>query len=110
MSLTKLMSFVAILISVVLYWTTANVCRYNFAIDKKTNLLNILSEEIDPSIGKAKVYYYKELNCSSVDWSFDYNRVIKNLEVVSVIVYQQLTTDIRGRSLEKINLLKVFSP
>ena len=80
--------------------TTANVCRYNFAIDKKTNILNVLSEEIDPSIGKAKVYYYKELNCSSVDWSFDYNRVIKNLEVVSVIVYQQLTTDIRGRSLE----------
>ncbi|MBD1160702.1 hypothetical protein IDH30_00260 [Pelagibacterales bacterium SAG-MED15] len=100
MSLTKLMSFVAILISVVLYWTTANVCRYNFAINKKTNILNVLSEEIDPSIGKAKVYYYKELNCSSVDWSFDYNRVIKNLEVVSVIVYQQLTTDIRGRSLE----------
>ena len=100
MSLTKLMSFVAILISVVLYWTTANVCRYNFAIDKKTNLLNILSEEIDPSIGKAKVYYYKELNCSSVDWSFDYNRVIKNLVVISVIIYQQLTTDIRGRSLE----------
>ena len=100
MSLTKLMSFVAILISVVLYWTTANVCRYNFAIDKKTNILNVLSEEIDPSIGKAKVYYYKELNCSSVDWSFDYNRVIKNLEVVYVIVYQQLTTDIRGRSLE----------
>ena len=90
----------SILISVVLYWTTANVCRYNFAIDKKTNILNVLSEEIDPSIGKAKVYYYKELNCSSVDWSFDYNRVIKNLEVVSVIVYQQLTTDIRGRSLE----------
>ena len=94
------MSFVAILISLVLYWTTANVCRYNFAIDKKTNILNVLSEEIDPSIGKAKVYYYKELNCSSVDWSFDYNRVIKNLEVASVIVYQQLTTDIRGISLE----------
>ena len=100
MGLTKLMTFVAILISVVLYWTTANICRYNFAINKKTNILNVLSEEIDPSINKAKVYYYKELNCSSVDWSFDYNRVIKNLEVVSVIVYQQLTTDIRGRSLE----------
>tara|TARA_B100000579_G_C22225898_1_gene573887 strand:+ start:273 stop:575 length:303 start_codon:yes stop_codon:yes gene_type:complete len=100
MSLTKLVSFVAILISVVLYWTTSNICRYNFAIDKKTNILNVLSEEIDPSISKAKVYYYKELNCSSVDWSFDYNRVIKNLEVISVIVYQQLTTDIRGRSLE----------
>ena len=42
MSSTKLMSFVAILISVVLYWTTANVCRYNFAIDKKTNILSLI--------------------------------------------------------------------
>ena len=48
MSLTKVMSFVAILISVIFYWTTSNVCRYNFAIDKKTKLLNILTEEIDP--------------------------------------------------------------
>ena len=52
MSLTKVMSFVAILISVIFYWTTSNVCRYNFAIDKKTKLLNILTEEIDPSIKK----------------------------------------------------------
>ena len=51
--MTKIMSFFAILISVVLYWTTANVCKYNFAIDKKTNLLNILSEEIGPTIKKA---------------------------------------------------------
>ena len=54
--MTKLMSFIAILISVILYWTTANVCRYNFAINKQTNILNILSEEIGPSIKKVKVY------------------------------------------------------
>ncbi len=100
MSFTKIMSFVAILIAAVLYWSTTNVCRYNFAIEKKNNILNILTEEIDPSIGKANIYYYKELNCASVDWSFDYNRVIQNLETISVMVYQQLTTDIRGRSLE----------
>ena len=94
------MSFIATLISVVLYWTTANVCKYNFAIDKKTNILNILSEEIGPSIKKAQVYYYKELDCTKVDWSFDYNRVLKNLETISVMVYQQFNTDIRGRSLE----------
>mgnify|MGYP006872167582 CR=1 FL=1 len=70
MSLTKLMSFVAILISVVLYWTTANVCRYNFAIDNKTNILNVLSEESDPSLGNDTGYYYKELNCYSVAWYF----------------------------------------
>ena len=100
MSLTKLMSFVAILMAVALYWSTTNVCKYNFAIEKKNNLLNILTEEIDPSIGRAEIYYYKELNCSSVDWSFDYNRVLKNLETISVMVYQQFNTDIRGRALE----------
>ena len=97
--MTKFMSIIAILISVVLYWTTANVCKYNFAIDKKTNLLNILSEEIGPSIKKAQVYYYKELDCTKVDWSFDYNRVVKNVETLTVMVYQSFTTDITGRSL-----------
>ena len=97
--MTKFMSLIAILISVVFYWTTANVCKYNFAIDKKTNMLNILSEEIGPSIKKAQVYYYKELDCTKVDWSFDYNRVVKNVETLTVMVYQSFTTDITGRSL-----------
>tara|TARA_B100000131_G_C17850937_1_gene505903 strand:- start:67 stop:360 length:294 start_codon:yes stop_codon:yes gene_type:complete len=89
----------AIIISTILYWTTANVCKYNFAIDKKTNILNIITQEIDPSIPKAKVYYYEELNCTSVDLVWDINRVIKNLEAISVLVYQSLTTDITGRPL-----------
>ena len=97
--MTKFMSIIAILVSVVLYWTTSNVCRYNFAIDKKTNILNILSDEIGPSIGRAKVYYYKELDCTKVDWSFDYNRVVKNVETLTVMVYHSFTTDITGRSL-----------
>ena len=54
--MTKFMSIIAILVSVVLYWTTANVCKYNFAIDKKTNMLNILSEEIGPSIKNCLLY------------------------------------------------------
>ena len=86
-------------ISTILYWTTANVCKYNFAIDKKTNILNIITQEIDPSIPKAKIYYYEELNCTSVDLVWDINRVIKNLEAISVLVYQSLTTDITGRPL-----------
>ena len=89
----------AIIISTILYWTTANVCKYNFAIDKKTNILNIITQEIDPSIPKAKVYYYKELNCTGVELVWDINRVIKNLETISVLVYQSLTTEITGRPL-----------
>ena len=93
------MMFFAIIISTILYWTTANVCKYNFAIDKKTNILNVITQEIDPSIPKAKIYYYEELNCTSVDLVWDINRVIKNLEAISVLVYQSLTTDITGRPL-----------
>ena len=94
-----LMIFIAIIVSTLLLWATSNVCRYNYAIEKKTNIMNIITEEIDPSIPKAKVYYYKELNCTDVDLEWDINRVIKNLETVSVIIYQALTTDIRGKPL-----------
>ena len=95
----SLMVFIAIIVSTLLLWTTSNVCKYNFAIEKKTNIMNIITEEIDPSIPKAKVYYYEELNCSKVDLEWDLDRVIKNLETISVIIYQALTTDIRGKPL-----------
>ena len=94
-----MMVFVAIIVSTILYWTTSNVCKYNFAIDKKTNIINIITREIDPTIPKTKVYYYKELDCTGVELEWDIDRVIKNLETISVLVYQALTTDIRGRPL-----------
>ena len=93
------MMFFAIIISTILYWTTANVCKYNFAVEKRTNILNVITEEIDPTIPKAKIYYYKELNCADVELDWDIDRVIKNLEAISVIIYQELTTDIRGEPL-----------
>ena len=63
---------------------------------KKTNQLNIISQDEFPTIPKAKVYYYNELNCNDVDLSWDFERVINNLNTISVLVYQELTTDIRG--------------
>ena len=82
MSLTKVMFFFAIFLSSMLLWATSNVCRYNFVIDKKTNELNILMQEIGPSIGSAKAFYFKELNCSNVDLSFDFDRILKNLQTI----------------------------
>ena len=79
-----------------MFWTTSNVCRYNFTIEKKTNQLNIISQDEFPTIPKAKVYYYNELNCNDVDLSWDFERVMNNLNTISVLVYQELTTDIRG--------------
>ncbi len=93
---SKVMIIFGIVLRTILYWASSNVCRYNFAIDKRTNILNILTDQIDPSIPKANVYYFKELNCNKVDLSWDYQRVIKNLKIISVIIYQELNTDIRG--------------
>ena len=96
MSLPKVMIVFAIILSTILFWATSNVCRYNFAIEKKTNQLNILAQEIDASIPMAKVYYFKELNCNNVNLTWDYERVLTNLQTISVMIYQELSTDIRG--------------
>ncbi len=96
LGIPKVMIFLLIVLSTLMYWTTSNVCRYNFTIEKKTEELNILLSEIDPSIPMTKVYYFKELNCNSVDLSWDYERIIKNFKILSVIIYQEFTTDIRG--------------
>ena len=96
MSISKVMIFFLIILSTILFWTTSNVCRYNFTVEKKTEQLNIIAAEIDPSIPNAKVYYFSELNCNNVDLSFDYERVLNNLEIISVMIYQELTTDLRG--------------
>ena len=95
-SLPKVMITFAIVLSSILFWATSNVCRYNFTIEKKTNQLNILVQEIDPSIPMAKVYYFKELNCNNVNLTWDYERVMTNLQTISVMIYQELSTDIRG--------------
>jgi len=96
LKISNIMFFFAIIILTLLFWATSNVCKYNIALDKKTNQLNLLAQEIDPSIPNAKVYYFSELNCNNVDLSFDYERVLNNLEIISVMIYQELTTDLRG--------------
>ena len=95
-SVPKVMIAFAIILSTILFWATSNVCRYNFAIEKKTNQLNILAQEIDASIPMAQVYYFKELNCNNVNLTWDYERVMTNLQTISVMIYQELSTDIRG--------------
>ena len=81
-----------------MYWATSNVCRYNFTIEKKTKQLNIIAQELKPSLPLAEIYYFKELNCNSVNLEWDVDRVLRNLNTISVMIYQELTTDIRGNS------------
>ena len=84
------------MISSLLYWATSNVCRYNFTIERKTNNLNVIASDITPALPLTEVYYFKELNCNDVDLTWDYERVVQNLNTISVMIYQELTTDIRG--------------
>ena len=94
--INKIIIFLAILILSILYWATTNVCRYNFAIEKRTNILNIVTEELDPTLGKAQYYQYVELNCNDIDLDWDIDRVVENARSISVLVYQFLSTDIKG--------------
>ena len=96
MGIPKIMIFLAIVISTILYWAASNVCKYNFALEKKTDILNIVTEEIEANLGNAKVYYFEELNCNKVDLDWNIDRIIKNFQTLNVILYQEFTTDIRG--------------
>ena len=92
----KVMIVVAMIIASLLYWATTNVCRYNFALEKRTDEINIVSAEVQPTLGLAKVYYYEELNCNNIELGWDLERIIDNFNTLSVMIYQELTTDIRG--------------
>ena len=92
----KVMIVVAIIIASLLYWATTNVCRYNFALEKKTSEINIISAEVEPTLGLAKIYYYEELNCNDIELDLDLERIIDNFNTLSVMIYQELSTDIRG--------------
>ena len=96
MDIPKVMIFFAIIISAILFWGTSNVCKYNFALEKRTNILNVVTDEIDPSLGNARYYIYRELNCNEVNIDWDVDRVVDNLRTISVVIYQELNTDIRG--------------
>ena len=94
--MTKIMVVIAIVFTLLLHWATTNVCRYNFVLNKKTEQLNIISEEVKPTLGYTTTYYYKELNCNNVSFNSDLGRLSENLKTLSVMIYQELTTDIKG--------------
>tara|TARA_B100000287_G_C20062393_1_gene554965 strand:- start:142 stop:450 length:309 start_codon:yes stop_codon:yes gene_type:complete len=100
-SIVKLQILIGITIFMILTWATKNVCRYNFVLNKKANIMNIISDEVKPSLGLTKVYYYKELNCNEANFSLDLNRIINNFNTISVMFYQYFTTDITGRPLNR---------
>ena len=100
-SILRAQIIIGISIFIILTWASQNVCRYNFVLEKKKNLMNIISDEVKPSLGLTEVYYYKELNCNNVNFSLDLNRIINNLNTISVMFYQYFTTDITGRPLNR---------
>ena len=95
-AIPKVMIVVAMIITALIYWATSNVCKYNFALEKRTSEINIISAEVQPTLGLAKVYYYEELNCNAIELDWDLERIIDNFNTLSVMIYQELSTDIRG--------------
>ena len=55
-----------------------------------------LQKILIPTLGNAKYYVYRELNCNDVYLEWDYERVIDNLRTITVLIYQELNTDIKG--------------
>jgi len=104
-SIFKVQILIGLIILTLLTWATQTVCRYNFVLDKKKNIMNIISDEVKPSLGLTEIYYYKELNCNETTFSLDINRVMNNIRTISVMVYQYLTTDIKGRPINRKNKL-----
>ena len=95
-AIPKVMIVVAMIITALIYWATSNVCKYNFALEKRTSEINIVSAEVEPTLGLAKVYYYEELNCNAIELDWDLERIIDNFNTLSIMIYQELSTDIRG--------------
>ena len=95
-AILKVMLVVAMIMTALVYWATTNVCRYNFALEKRTSEINIISAEVQPTLGLAKIYYYEELNCNNIELDWDLERIIDNFNTLSVMIYQELSTDIRG--------------
>ena len=96
LGIPKVMIIFGIVLASILFWATSNVCKYNFALEKRTDTLNIVTQELDPSLGNAKYYVYDELNCNNVDISWDLDRVVENFQALTVLIYQEFTTDIKG--------------
>ena len=96
-SILKAQILIGLIILAILTWATQNVCRYNFVLDKKKNIMNIISDEVKPSLGLTEVYYFKELNCNNADFDLDIRRIMNNLRTISVMIHQYFTTDITGR-------------
>ena len=54
---------------------------------------------MDISLGNTNIYYFKEINCKKAVLNYDFSRMVNNLEVISVMVYQYLIIDVLGRPL-----------
>ena len=70
--------------------------QVQFCIRKRTNILNIVIDEINPSIRNAKYYVHRELNWNTAELDWDVSWDINNLYIISVVIFQELSADIRS--------------
>ena len=102
----KLLKISLIFASIVLaitIWTTTNTCNFNASLEHKKKQLEDLEKEAGHELGNMEITYYKKLDCSKKELNFDLQQMIDNFNAISQMLYQYITTDIKGNKIKLKN-------
>ena len=81
-------------------WATTNVCNFNASLELKKNQLEDLEKDVGHELGNIELTNYKKLNCKKKEFSFELQQMIDNFKVISRMLHQYITTDIRENKIK----------
>ena len=84
-------------------WATTNVCNFNASLALKKDQLEDLEKEVGHELGNIEIIYYEKLNCGKKEFNLDLQQMIDNFNAISQILYQYITTDIKGNKIKLKN-------
>ena len=96
----KISLIFASIVFAITIWATTNVCNFNASLELKKNQLEDLEKDVGHELGNIETTYYKKLNCSEKEFNLDLQQMIDNFNAISQILYQYITTDIKGNKNE----------
>ena len=94
--------FASIVLAITI-WATTNVCNLNASLELKKNQLEDLEKDVGHELGNIEISYYEKLNCSEKEFNLDLQQMIDNFNAISQILYQYITTDIKGNKIKLKN-------
>ncbi len=71
----------------------------NLALKLRSQGLQVYGEDVnqDAYLNAINMGAIEDSSCSEVDLDWDIDRIVRNFHTLNVIIYQELTTDIRGK-------------